>query len=410
MDPGILEGGWLNFLFQDDAAHYTNHSSNILYEVKAAGSQETGMIKSIGSVFENNIVADSIMGHVFQLTPYLEPAANMIFSQNIFANLSTTGSNSSAPPPPPPAGQPPPPPSPAETLDNVINGHTTGTLATSGSLAPFKGYGFGSAPPPGFPPLALTDKVVEEFDRNTYFGVSHHNLSGVHGSMAANGWDTHATHADPLFLRSNESLKHPWNRSCGDYGLAAASPALKLGFRPIAGAAEIGLRWGPGHFSWERGALNAREGRSGRKIQAERYNRMRGLWRVGSSWIGGAEGGSKAAHYPFTAHAWARYDNVVVDCSKDCTVEVRFRSAAKLDAFSPPAGKGRMVSIAVGAPLSGNVIATTAQPVTSASWTTLKLAAFTTTTNKWTGALHGETVFIMLDGECFVDYFRFVAA
>ena len=40
MDPGLLQGGWLNFLFQDDAAHYLNHSSNILMEVKAAGSQE----------------------------------------------------------------------------------------------------------------------------------------------------------------------------------------------------------------------------------------------------------------------------------------------------------------------------------------------------------------------------------
>ena len=71
MDPGLLEGGWLNFLFQDDAAHYLNHSSNILMEVKAAGSQEAGMMKSIGSVFENNIVVDSTVGHIYQLTPYL---------------------------------------------------------------------------------------------------------------------------------------------------------------------------------------------------------------------------------------------------------------------------------------------------------------------------------------------------
>jgi hypothetical protein len=32
------------------------------------------MMKSIGSVFENNIVVDSVVGHVYQLTPYLEPA------------------------------------------------------------------------------------------------------------------------------------------------------------------------------------------------------------------------------------------------------------------------------------------------------------------------------------------------
>ena len=177
----------------------------------------------------------------------------------MFANLTPTGANSSAPPPPPPAGQPLPPPAAAETLDTTINEFTAGTLATSGHLAPFKGYGFGSAPPAGFPPLALTDAVMKELDRNTYFGVSHHNLSGVHGSMSAHGWDTHASAADPLFLRSDEAREHPWNRSCGDYGLAEGSPALKLGFRPIVGAAEIGLRSGKGRFGWERAGLNARE-------------------------------------------------------------------------------------------------------------------------------------------------------
>ena len=50
LDPGILKGGWLNYLFQDDAAHYLNFSSNIVYEVKGSGAQETGMIKSVGSV------------------------------------------------------------------------------------------------------------------------------------------------------------------------------------------------------------------------------------------------------------------------------------------------------------------------------------------------------------------------
>ena len=139
MDPGLLEGGWLNFLFQDDAAHYLNHSSNILMEVKAAGSQETGMMKSIGSVFENNIVVDSVLGHVYQLTPYLEPAANMYYANNIFANLTTTGADSAngTAPPPPPAGQPPPPPSPAAELDNVISMNSSQTLLGNGTMAHF---------------------------------------------------------------------------------------------------------------------------------------------------------------------------------------------------------------------------------------------------------------------------------
>ena len=56
----------------------------------------------------------------YQLTPYLEPAANMVYSKNIFANLTTTGADTinGTTPPPPPAGQPPPPPSPAAVLDS----------------------------------------------------------------------------------------------------------------------------------------------------------------------------------------------------------------------------------------------------------------------------------------------------
>ena len=35
------------------------------------------MIKSVGSVFENSIIADSTFGHLFNMCPFLEPAANM---------------------------------------------------------------------------------------------------------------------------------------------------------------------------------------------------------------------------------------------------------------------------------------------------------------------------------------------
>ena len=36
MDPGIPEGAWMNFLFQDDFANYLNFSSNILFELHGA--------------------------------------------------------------------------------------------------------------------------------------------------------------------------------------------------------------------------------------------------------------------------------------------------------------------------------------------------------------------------------------
>jgi hypothetical protein len=44
------------------------------------------MIKSVESVFENNLIADSMMGDLFMITPYLEPAAN---SLQMFAPSTT---------------------------------------------------------------------------------------------------------------------------------------------------------------------------------------------------------------------------------------------------------------------------------------------------------------------------------
>ena len=81
---------------------------------------------------------------------YIEPAANMIYRSNIFSNITAA---------------------PAVQLDTSINGMTEGTLATSGSLAPWKQFGFEKGPPSGhtppWPPLALTDPVVKELDYNT---------------------------------------------------------------------------------------------------------------------------------------------------------------------------------------------------------------------------------------------------
>ena len=318
MDPGLLQGGWLNceckasncecvlkpqeqrctVLFQDDAAHYLNHSSNILMEVKAAGSQEAGMMKSIGSVFENNIVVDSIVGHVYQLTPYLEPAANMVYANNIFANLSTTGADTinGKPPPPPPAGQPPPPPSPAAVLDNVIRFNASMTLAGDGTtapcgLAPYHGYGFEKGAPPDFPALSVDDKIMKKLDDNTYFGVAGHDLKGTtcndpshftcphNESMAGNGWDLHASDKDPLFMRSQESIDHPWNRSCTDYKPAPNSPVHAMGFREID-AENIGLT---SDFLWDKATLNEKTMKGGRKRKEKSWIRLLG-------WVFGKQG------------------------------------------------------------------------------------------------------------------------
>eukprot|EP01044_Picomonas_judraskeda_P030057 COSAG03_NODE_10654_length_637_cov_0.860595_1_plen_100_part_10 len=100
----------------------------------------------------------------------------MIYSNNIFANLTTTGADfiNGTTPPPPPAGQPPPPPSPAAELDNVITFNSSQTLAGNGTaaacgLAPYHGYGFEKGAPPDFPPLSVDDKIMKVLDYNTYF-------------------------------------------------------------------------------------------------------------------------------------------------------------------------------------------------------------------------------------------------
>ena len=348
----------------------------------------------------------------------------MIYSNNIFSNLTTTGADfiNGTTPPPPPAGQPPPPPSPAAELDNVITFNSSQTLAGNGTaaacgLAPYHGYGFEKGAPPDFPPLSVDDKIMKVLDYNTYFGVQGHNLKGTpctgphftchhDESMAGNGWDLHASDKDPLFMRSQESIDHPWNRSCTDYKPAPNSPVHALGFREID-AENIGLT---DEFLWDKSQLNLKSMRGGRKLQAESYNRMHGLWRTGSSWIGGADGQSSAAHYPFSDQAWARYDNVWADCtatglssSSGCMLQLKFRSPKKTDPYSPPDGP-RKLSVTMKAPSFSSEAVTIAATtgVRSANWTLLNLTAAHS-------HFSGETIFLNLDGEIFVDWLRFVS-
>lgn len=275
--------------------------------------------------------------------------------------------------------------------------------------------------PPDFPALSVDDKIMKELDFNTYYGVQGHDLKGTacadpnvftcknNESMAGNGWDLHASDKDPLFMRSQESIDHPWNRSCTDYNPAPGSPVHAMGFRAID-AENIGLT---DAFLWDKAALNLKSMAGGRKLQAEGYNRMRGLWRTGSSWIGGAPLGTcggkpghcSAAHYPFTSTAWARYDNVHADCVHDCVLQVKFKSPELPDPYSPPAGP-RKISVTMEAPAFSSeavTIAATPSAVHAANWTLLNLTATATLSS-----FSGKTIFLNLDGECFVDWLRFV--
>eukprot|EP00937_MAST-01D_sp_MAST-1D-sp2_P000988 g988.t1 len=353
MDPGVPNGSWMNYLFQDDAAHYLNFSSNVVHDVHGAGSQEGGMIKSVGSVFENNVVADSNLGHAFNLQPYLEPAANMVFARNVFANLTGSG---------------------GVALDLSTNDNTFATMAKSAKLAPFANYDFEAGPPAGWPALALTDPVLAELDYNVYFGVQGFDPS----ALQQRGFDLHASTADPRLPRSAASLAAPWARTCSDYALAALPVP---GFRPLD-LSGVGL---DARFEWDRAALNRRD--AAVKIEAERYQRMHGLWRQGSFCISEPE----KDVYDFASDAWARYDNVNIACDAPCTFTVRFKSAS---GDKTP----RNVALALDAPLAANVVATVANAQAD-GWALLN--------GTTAGPIHraGATLFLLLDGVCNVDFF-----
>ena len=94
-------------------------------------------------------------------------------------------------------------------------------------------------------------------------------------------------------------MREPWKRQCTDYTPGASSPVWGLGFRPI-NATAIGPV--PGGLAWSPSVWGAKSGMV--KVQAERYQRMRGLWRLGSYCI---SGGDVTKGFVWSPVAWARY-------------------------------------------------------------------------------------------------------
>ena len=232
-DSGGVDGSWMNFLFQDDASHWLNHSSNVVFNVAGKGSEEGGMIKSVHSVCENNVFGFSELGFLFNIQPYIEPAAAMTFARNVFAFVA-------------PADAPP--------LAISVNAYTNGTLATSCSIMENARqaavYNFTNATSP---PLAAP--VVLEWDFNLYWNCSH-------AAAPIGAWDAHAVAADPAFVGA---ATPPWLRTVADLALPPNSPAFALpGFRRIA-VERIGLEEG---FAFDLGTW-ARRNAQTEKVQAE---------------------------------------------------------------------------------------------------------------------------------------------
>lgn len=305
---------------------------------------------------QNTIVADSILGSILLLTPYIEPAANMVLRQNVFAGINTTSA-------------------PGGSLQYGVNGFTSATLADSGNLKPFTNYGFEKGSPPGWPALHLNDSVVREFDRNSYFQVQGHSLE----KMQTLGWENHSVvGVDPQFVGRGSTA--PWNRTCTDYMMKPTSPVLTGGFRPID-VTTTGLT---SAFGWDRSELGRVDATT--RVQTERYNRMHGLWRSGS--LGISDAGSPAKGFVFAPDAWARFDNVYADCPAPCTLILRAK------------GGPVTVSLATGAPASTHSLVTATIPAKGA-WSIVNA-----TVPMGAGvSLHGDTVFLMLNASCSIDYF-----
>ena len=175
-------------------------------------------------------------------------------------------------------------------------------------------------------------------------------------------------------------------------------------------------------FKWSQSEMAKVDGT--RKIQTERYSRMHGLWRAGSTGISPGNKGKSGGMFKFSADAWAKYENVWAECgnqaprqqkqqhnqplqqehspsspssSSSCKVMIRYRSAA-----------ARNIRVALDAPLAANVVATTPPGgVASANWTDLALSPSTAAGGF---ELKGRSVYLMLDGECEIDFFWFQQA
>lgn len=346
LDSGGVDGSWMNMLFADDASHWLNMSSNVVFHVRGKGSEEATMQKSVFSVFENNVVAFSVLGHLANLEPYVEPAAAITFARNIFAFLATPDGTA---------------------MDVSVNALTRATLNTSCSAFPAQlaAYNFSDATVP-----ALSTPVVAELDYNIYWNASYN-------ATKLAPFDAHAVAADPHFVAA--AATPPWRRAAADFALAADSPAWALpGFRRIA-VESIGLG---AAFAWNLSTW-ARRGAAGAKIQAESYDRQQGLWREGSYAISGG-----AARWPFDAGAWALYRRLDV------------AGATLLQLRVAPLAAGRTVAVAIGEP--ANVIATWSAPpdapLDALAVYNVSLAAPLTT--------QGADLFLLPSGVCTIDWLR----
>ena len=237
VDKAIKWDKWAHGLFADDATSYHTFRKNIVYECKGGNATGAIMLKADSQLFENNIIADCNIGRAASLTPYIEPARDIVFRRNIIFGVYPKLYDVRS-----------------KTPDRAI----------------FPGQN--------------TFTAMREVDYNLVYPY-HSDLE----AYREHGWDAHSISADPLF-----DMKHPdYDRHYSDYRLKPESPAFFLGFEQID-TDLIGLR---DDFPFDRCLIGRKQ--AGERIQAENYDRLRGLRSRASTCI-----------YHVAPGAWTKYENV----------------------------------------------------------------------------------------------------
>jgi len=83
IDQAVEWDGWAHALFPDDGSHYVTLRGNIIYGCRGGKLTAAVMMKSVGELVENNIIADNVLGHPVCAEPWVSPAGEMVFRRNI---------------------------------------------------------------------------------------------------------------------------------------------------------------------------------------------------------------------------------------------------------------------------------------------------------------------------------------
>ena len=197
---GVQNGGWeewMHVLFNDDGSHRATVRGNVIYWIVGGGRSRAIMSKGNDQTNVYNIIADCMLSGAATIGPFVEPAHDMIWSNNIVAAqiafLYEGG-----------GGQ------------EKVGGVPHPILKEAAKNVYY------------YQPLGDQPGSAEERQR-----IQQRVEAAAKGGKLEQG----SVYADPLFDR-----KRPWwDAHYTDYRLKPESPALKLGFQQTD-LAQIGLR------------------------------------------------------------------------------------------------------------------------------------------------------------------------